>query len=493
MNLTELRAAFAATETRLTELHAQIGEGTPTDAQTAEWEAHTEARDSAKTAVDEFLAAEKAETEKRSAEKAETEKRAKRVSDARAKFGGINVAPSTSNDADLRSANPMVAGVSEVRSALMRLMEPRMAEVGADTDKLEKLVSRMTRGALGGQDEYAARSWQQKLLVRSTDEYASGFAKYISGNGLTLTPDEARAIAVGTNTSGGFLVPTYLDPTVIITNNGATDLIRPLSAAGGGVKTMLPGTGNVWKGITSAGVTGSWDAEATEVSDDTPEFQSPSVPIYMGRAWAEATFQALVNISGIESELYGMFADERDRMEALAHALGAGTTEPTGIFTAIAATTTSRIVSTTPAEIGVVDINLLHRSLGQRFRRRGTFVMDPLYADAIQALGTSVGVAYTGTIAESYPSTLKNRPVVVSDDAPNTQTTTALDSEVLFGDFSKYIIVDRPGTMAVEFVPNVMGANGRPTSKRGWLMWWETGADSILDNAFRLLVDKTSA
>jgi HK97 family phage major capsid protein len=40
--------------------------------------------------------------------------------------------------------------------------------------------------------------------------------------------------------------------------------------------------------ITSAGVTASWDAEAAEVSDDSPTLAQPSVPVYKAAAFIAA-------------------------------------------------------------------------------------------------------------------------------------------------------------------------------------------------------------
>jgi HK97 family phage major capsid protein len=88
------------------------------------------------------------------------------------------------------------------------------------------------------------------------------------------------------------------------------------------------------------------------------------------------------------------------------------------------------------------------------------------------------------------------RPVVESDDMPTTQTTTALDNEIILGDFSNYVVVDKPGGMSVYFIPpGVLSntSNNRPDGRVGWLAYWRTGADAANISAFRLLQDKTSA
>jgi len=41
----------------------------------------------------------------------------------------------------------------------------------------------------------------------------------------------------------------------------------------------------VWKGVSSSGVTWSFGAEATEVSDDSPVLAQPSVTVHMARGF----------------------------------------------------------------------------------------------------------------------------------------------------------------------------------------------------------------
>ncbi len=56
------------------------------------------------------------------------------------------------------------------------------------------------------------------------------------------------------------------------------------------------------------------------------------------------------------------------------------------------------------------------------------------------------------------------------------------------------MIVDKPGSSTLDFIPNLTGtAANLPNGKRGWYMRFRSGSDSINDNAFRMLQDKTSA
>ncbi len=82
-------------------------------------------------------------------------------------------------------------------------------------------------------------------------------------------------------------------------------------------------------------------------------------------------------------------------------------------------------------------------------------------------LGTSVNASYSGDLRDPAASRWYDLPVVESDDAPAVVTTTALDSRILLGDFSQFVIVDRIGADA-EFIPHMFStSNGRPTGERG--------------------------
>jgi predicted phage gp36 major capsid-like protein len=58
---------------------------------------------------------------------------------------------------------------------------------------------------------------------------------------------------------------------------------------------------------------------------------------------------------------------------------------------------------------------------------------------------------------------------------------------LLYGDFSRFYIIDRIG-FTTEFIPNLFDTStGRPTASRGWLSHWRTGSNAVDTNAFRLL------
>ena len=120
--------------------------------------------------------------------------------------------------------------------------------------------------------------------------------------------------------------------------------------------------------------------------------------------------------------------------------------------------------------------------------------MNPLYGDAIKTLGTALSASYTGDATVRNTDMLLGSPVVQTDDAPTTQTTTVKDAEIIIGDFSNFVIVDKPGSTSLQYIPALFAtANNLPNGTSGWYMRFRSGADSVNDAAFRLLADKTSA
>lgn len=367
------------------------------------------------------------------------------------------------------------------RMNVAQLIEATRRNIGEndlDTDQATKLLKR----------HRSDLAWVRNIAARSTAAYASAFAKMMTDRGMFLTDEERAAIAVGTNTQGGLLVPTHLDPTLILTNSGSSNAIRAIS------RQVTLTNSNTWNGVTTAGSDFSWDAELAEVSDDSPTFVAAGIPTFVGAGFIQASYQAFEDIENLGNDVMMLFADGRDRLEGTAHATGNGTTQPQGIFTACDANTNVEVTSTTAATIGLVDLQGLRRAVPVRYRNRATWVMNPVYADAIAALGTAVSASYTTNLTEAPTTRLIGLPVVETDDAPSTQTTTVKDNEIVVGDFSQYVIVDKPGSTTLDFIPNLFNTTTNlPDGRRGWYMRFRSGAEPTNVLAFRLLQDKTSA
>ena len=462
MTIEELRAAIEAKQAEQRAMHEAAGDAAFNDEQNTRFEA---------------LEGEKAELERQLAERQESEARAARVAGSRAKWGSVQVGATTDAFDVLRNGGHG-ATRAQLIDANLRAVQGRIEnpEHQAHFERVMKRHAHDTRWALG-------------ILGRSRPEYESGWAKLMLGRAELLTNEERAAIAVGTNTQGGYLVPTHLDPTIILTNSGSSNVIRGMSR----VVTLTEG--NVWRGVSTAGVTASWDAELAEVSDDSPSFAQPTVTLFKAASLVQATIEAFEDAANnLASDVLMMFGDAKDRLEGAAHATGSGSGQPRGIVTALDANTNVEIISTTAATIGEVDIHSVYRQLPVRWRGRADWLTNPLYSLAVKRLGTAVSSSFSGDLREPVSDRWLGRPLVESDDMPTTQTTTANDNEIVFGDFSNFVIADKPGSMSVEFIPHLFNtANNLPDGRRAWYAHWRNGSNSVNDLAFRILQDKTSA
>lgn len=476
MNIQELRDGLDYVEAELRSIHTNAGDQPLDEATQARWDEGTAYVETTRKAVADFEAREAA-IATMSAGKGDKGDQTLRDKS----FGFVR---DHTDDAQ-KLYEDRSASTRQLADGLIRAVNDRELP----DEQIRSLVKRHVINAdLDDRQTAEARDWARGLLLRATPSYTRGFLKYMTGREMTLSAEERTAMSTLTAANGGYLVPTHLDPTIILTNDGSANAIRPISR----VVTSI-GNSNVWYGVTSAGVSASFDAQLAEVSDDSPTVGQPSVTVHKAQAFVQASVEAFEDIAGLASDVVMLFADAKDRLEGTVHCTGTGTNQPVGIFTAIDAGG-NETVSTTAATIGLVDLQGVRRAVGQRWRNSSTWVMNPQWADEIKTLGAALSASYSTDITQSNTDILLGRPVVETDDAPTTATTTALDQRIVFGDFSNYVIVDKPGSTSIEFVPHLFNtSNNLPDGRRGWYMHWRSGADSVNDAAFQLLMDKTSA
>jgi HK97 family phage major capsid protein len=352
----------------------------------------------------------------------------------------------------------------------------------------------MPKGYDGSAEMYLKRhrkdvSWSRNLLARQRPDYLEAWEKTVTGRELLMNDVERAAIAVGTNTAGGYLVPTHLDPTLILTNAGAKDVVRGLSRV-----VSLTGGANKWNGVTTAGSTASWDAELTEVSDDTPPVAPVQIPVFSAKSLLQASIESFEDISGLASDVQMLLADSRTRLEAAAHISGNGTTQPTGIVVALDANTNDELSLTTGHTWTLADLQRVANALGDRWTDGAEWLIHPTFLGEIQALGTALGATYTTDLTQPFTQQLLGHHVTQSFTMPSVSQTTTIDNLLVFGLFENYVIVDKPGSTSIEFIPHLFNtSNNLPDGRRAWYMHFRNGADSVNDLAFRLLQDKTTA
>ena len=87
-----------------------------------------------------------------------------------------------------------------------------------------------------------------------------------------------------------------------------------------------------WHGVSFAGVTASWDAEAEEVSDDAPTLAQPTVTPHRLTAFVPFSIEVGEDAAGFAAEMRQVIADAFEVAEGSGFWTGAATapTSPEG-------------------------------------------------------------------------------------------------------------------------------------------------------------------
>lgn len=371
---------------------------------------------------------------------------------------------------------------TEARSAALATVE-RQAVVDLDTAQLDKVEKLVRSGSLDCRGDQLAK----RLLLTENDAYRSAWMKAVTQPMPVFTSEEARALNAWqeframslTDTAGGYGVPILIDPTVILTAQQSLNPFRQIAT----VKTI---TNDEWRGVSSAGVSWSFDAEGAEVSDDAPTLAQPTVPTYMARGFIPYSIEIGGDYPGFANEMATLLAAGLDELESDVFAKGSGSGAPTGILTALDANTNVEVALTTDGSFSATDLRKVWSALPDRAKANATWVMSADVANDISAFGSSYGADSTVDLTGQV-DTLKGRPVVISSYFPDFTGATAAQNVLVVGDFRQFYIVDRVG-LTVELIPHLLGAtNGRPTGQRGWFAYKRVGSDSVVDTDFRLL------
>jgi HK97 family phage major capsid protein len=338
---------------------------------------------------------------------------------------------------------------------------------------IHKLLARIDDGSDGAPAGTLARH----IIATGSPAYSRAFGKAIAGMGNYLTPSERAAIAtVGTTTTGGYAVPFTLDPTVILTSDGA---LNPLPGIARNEQTV----GNTWKGLASAGVTASYGTEAVAVTDGAPTFTQPEVTTRKAKALIEFSIESDQDWPRLQSEMARLLQDAKDTLEAEKFVNGTGTNEPEGVLYGIASTYN---VGTTGDGFDTADLRVLTTRLGDRWEPRASWLAHRAVYTEAERLDHAAGVSSDyRPLAAGEPRALLGYPRY-NTSAMESEFATATNRVAIFGDFGQFLIVTKIG-LTVELIPHLVNGDGNPTGERGLFAYWRNSSVVLVDSAFRVL------
>jgi len=399
----------------------------------------------------------------------------------RTEQGVPNVIVRTS-DADLYTLDGVAYGSAQgVRDRALAVIE--RAQVGglsdAQREGAESTVRRMDP------------SIAERVVLTSAPAYRSGFLKLAGGRGELLTSDERQAVerAVALGGTGGYAVPAIIDPTLILTSDGSANPFRQISR-------VVSITNDKWRGVSTAGVTAAFAAEASAITEGSPTLAQPTVTAHRAHAQINYSFEIGMDYPGFSSDMLMLLQDAKDQLEATKFAVGAGdgSTEPFGIVTALAGGSSEINVAGSEGVFAAVDLYAMEEALGPRFRSNASFIANKAIYNKVRQFDTAGGASLWERIGAGMPSQLLgyNAYEASAMDGAWDVAATANNYIAVLGDFQNYVIADRIG-MSVELVQHVVNGDGKLTGQRGLLAWWRVGGDSVNDAAFTLLDNPTAA
>ncbi len=275
-------------------------------------------------------------------------------------------------------------------------------------------------------------------------EYKAAFCNYLrKGMDAGLEQLQLKALSVGTDANGGYLVTPDMSQTIVQIINESSPM-RQLAS----VETISSDSLDL---IEDAGeMEAEWIGETADREDtDTPSLGKNSIDTHEMYAQPKAT-QKLIDDASIDIERWvaEKVAEKFARLEGTAFVNGDGSGKPKGILTYTAGTSfgqVQQINSGTSGQVTADGLIQLYYALKDEYAKRATFLMHRTTVQAVRLLKESTTNQYLWQpgLAAGTPDTLLGVPVALGADMPAPGAGTL---SVVIADFKRaYLIVDRVG------------------------------------------------
>jgi HK97 family phage major capsid protein len=327
------------------------------------------------------------------------------------------------------------------------LLEQKLARIGETIDaqarRLDEITLKASRPALG-QESHAR-------LRTGAPEHKAAFEAYVrTGESGNLRALEVKAMTIGSNPDGGYLVPPEIEATI----GQRLTAISPIRNIAG-QRTI---SSNVYKKPfmttgPAVGWVGESDARTQTASPVLDELVYPAMELYaMPAATASLLEDSAVNIDQwIAQEVEQVFAQQ----EGAAFVAGDGNNKPKGFlsYTAVdngawswgnigyvASGAAGAFAATSPSD-ELVD---LVYAVKAGYRQNGMFVMNRKTQAAVRKFKDTTGqYLWQPPAVAGGKASLMTFPVIEAEDMPDIA---ANSLSIAFGDFNRgYLVVDRAG------------------------------------------------
>lgn len=280
------------------------------------------------------------------------------------------------------------------------------------------------------------------------DSYKAAFDAFLRKGEEVMGPDERKALSVGTDPDGGYVVNPDLSGRIVMKVFESSPM-RAFASVQVISSDALEGLFDLNE--ASSGWVGETDSRA---ETNTPQLGKWRIPVHEVYAKPKATQKLLDDASiNMEAWLASKVAEKFARDEANAFVVGNGVNKPRGFLTYASGTTLPGTIERFDTGVngafaaapngGDVLINALY-GLKQQYRANATWFMNRATLKLTRKLKDSDGAyLWSPGIAAGQPATLLGYPVASFEDMPDPATDSL---SIAVGDMREaYQIVDRIG------------------------------------------------
>lgn len=283
------------------------------------------------------------------------------------------------------------------------------------------------------------------FAAADASEYKAAFRNYLrKGMDNGLEQLQLKALSVGTDANGGYLVPNQMAETIARIVNESSPM-RSLAS----VETISSDSMDLIEDTVDMEAVWADETTARDSDTTTSTIGRNTIDTFEMYSQPKAT-QKLIDDGAIDIEQWiaEKVADKFARLEATSFITGDGTTKPKGILSYAAGTSWGQIQqvpSGTSAVVTADSLIQLYYALKDEYAKHATFLMHRTTVQAVRLLkeATTNQYLWQPGLAAGTPDTLLGVPVALSADMP---TPAASSLSVAVGDFKRgYLIVDRVG------------------------------------------------
>lgn len=372
------------------------------------------------------------------------------------------------NDTEIKALKESTLKKHEALEAKTQTLENT---VGSLTEQLEKLSTSLKRPGFGGMGEDAVKRLAELLhfktsalaikgeLRHTTDvqalakmeeleSYEKSFKLLLRRDKELLDHDVHKALSVGIDPDGGFLVTPAMSSR-IITRIRETSPIRQFAT----IETISTDRLELARDLDD--IEDGWVGETSDRPETgTPQVGTLQIPVHEQFSQPKATQKLLEDASvNVESWLAGKLADRFARKEATAFVTGNGINKPRGLLSYDTSTARDdtrgwgvfqHIISGHATLLTADALLRLPMELKEGYQASARWLMNRLTVQEIMLLKDGEGrYLWQPSLTQGQPSSLAGFPVSMATDMP---VLGAGSLSVAFGDIGRtYTIVDRLG------------------------------------------------